>query len=32
LRQKDSNINEDDRYPAAHDGLVVGSSPSATDD
>lgn len=24
LRQKDSNINESDRYPAAHNGLVAG--------
>jgi hypothetical protein len=26
FRQKDSNINEADRYPAAHNGLVAGSS------
>jgi hypothetical protein len=26
LKQKDSKINEVDRYPAAHDGLVAGSS------
>jgi hypothetical protein len=24
LGQKDSNINESDRYPAAHNGLVAG--------
>jgi hypothetical protein len=29
LKQKDSNINEADRYPAAHNGLVAGSSPAA---
>jgi hypothetical protein len=28
LRQKDSNINEADRYPAAHNVLAAGSSPA----
>jgi len=28
LKQKDSKINEADRYPAAHNGLVAGSSPA----
>jgi hypothetical protein len=29
LRQKESNINEADRYPADHNGLVAGSIPAA---
>jgi hypothetical protein len=29
LKQKDSNINEADRYPAPHNGLVSGSNPAA---
>src|ERR1700730_1685758 len=28
LKQKDSKIDEADRYPAAHNGLVAGSSPA----
>ena len=30
LRQKDTNINEADRYPAAHNGLVAGSKAAET--
>ncbi|WP_156434195.1 hypothetical protein [Bradyrhizobium retamae] len=29
IETKNSNINEADRYPAAHNGLVAGSSPAA---
>jgi hypothetical protein len=28
LRQNESNSNEADRYPIAHDGLVAGSTPA----
>jgi hypothetical protein len=32
FKRKDSKINEPDRYSAAHNGLVAGSSPAAPTD